>query len=135
MQGDFRRLAEEEAIRLFVVGLPVHLDGRESEKSAGSTAFRRVAQETTGVPVRFFDERFTSRQAEDALLAAQLTKKRRKARHGHAGGSDPAFGVSRIRRRRATRLREHWTTGHEATGDRLRLPGTSRRAEVAEPRG
>ncbi|MHB8902216.1 MAG: Holliday junction resolvase RuvX [Thermoguttaceae bacterium] len=76
----FRRFAEEEGIRLFVVGLPVHLDGRESEKSAESRRFGEWLKETTGVPVRFFDERFTSRQAEDALLAAQLTKKRRKAR-------------------------------------------------------
>jgi putative Holliday junction resolvase len=30
--------------------------------------------------VQFFDERFTSHQAEEALLAAQMTKKGRKRR-------------------------------------------------------
>lgn len=76
----FRRLVEEEAIRLFVVGLPVHLDGRESGKSQEARRFGQWLTETTGVPVQFFDERFTSHQAEETLLAAQMTKKRRKQR-------------------------------------------------------
>ena len=76
----FRRLVEEESIRLFVVGLPVHLDGRESEKSREARSFGQWLAETTGVTVQFFDERFSSYQAEEALLAAQLTKKRRKQR-------------------------------------------------------
>lgn len=76
----FRQLVEEEAIRLFVVGLPVHLDGRESQKSLEARQFGQWLTETTGVPVQFFDERFTSHQAEEALMAAQMTKKRRKRR-------------------------------------------------------
>ena len=36
--------------------------------------------ETTGVPVVFFDERFTSSEAEQLLAEAKMTKKRRKAR-------------------------------------------------------
>ncbi|MBN2578040.1 MAG: Holliday junction resolvase RuvX [Pirellulales bacterium] len=76
----FRRLAAEEEITLFVVGLPVHLDGRESEQSQNARQFGRWLQETTGVPVVFFDERFTTREAEAALEAAQLTSKRRKSR-------------------------------------------------------
>ena len=32
------------------------------------------------MPVEFFDERFTSHEAEQLLLAAELTKKRRKKR-------------------------------------------------------
>lgn len=76
----FRRLVEEETIRLFVVGLPVHLDGRESKKSLEARRFGQWLAETTGVPVQFFDERFSSHQAEETLLAAQMTKKRRKQR-------------------------------------------------------
>ena len=76
----FRRLVVEESIRLFVVGLPVHLDGRESEKSIEARQFGQWLAETTDVPVQFFDERFTSHQAEEVLLAAQMTKKRRKRR-------------------------------------------------------
>jgi putative Holliday junction resolvase len=76
----FRRLVADEAIVLFVVGLPIHLDGGESPKSREAREFGQWLAETTGVPVEFFDERFTSVEAEQALLAADLTRKRRKRR-------------------------------------------------------
>lgn len=76
----FRRLAEEEAIVKFVVGLPVHLDGSESQKSHEARQFGKWLTEITGQPIDLFDERFTSAQAEEMLQAANLTKKRRKAR-------------------------------------------------------
>lgn len=74
------RLAEEEGITLFVVGLPVHLDGRESQKSLEAREFGRWLAEATGVPVEFFDERFTTSEAEQFLLGAEMTSKRRKKR-------------------------------------------------------
>jgi putative holliday junction resolvase len=76
----FRRLVAEEGVVLFVVGLPLHLDGGESPKSQEARTFGRWLAEATGVPVEFFDERFTSVEAEQALLAADLTRKRRKKR-------------------------------------------------------
>ncbi len=76
----FKQLAEEEGITQFVVGLPVFLDGRESPKSAEARQFGRWLAEVTGVPVDFFDERFTSTEAENLLLNADLTSKRRKKR-------------------------------------------------------
>ncbi len=76
----FKRLAAEERIVRFIVGLPIHLDGRESEKSLEARRFGQWLGELTGVPVEFFDERFTSAEAERYLAAAKLTKKRRKAR-------------------------------------------------------
>ena len=76
----FRRLAEEGRVLLFVVGLPVHLDGRESEKSIEARAFGRWLGETTGVDVEFYDERFITAEAEQALMQAEMTKKRRKKR-------------------------------------------------------
>lgn len=76
----FRRLVENEQVVKFVVGLPVHLSGEESQKSHEAREFGKWLTATTGCPVDFFDERFTSAQAEELLLAANLTKKRRKAR-------------------------------------------------------
>jgi putative Holliday junction resolvase len=73
-------LVADESIVLFVVGLPLHLDGQESQKSQEARQFGKWLGETTGVPVEFFDERFTSREAEDLLLAADMTRKRRKKR-------------------------------------------------------
>jgi putative holliday junction resolvase len=76
----FQKLAKEELVSRFVVGLPVHNDGRESQKSFEAREFGKWLGETTGVPVDYFDERFTTAQAEEHLLAAGLTKKRRKER-------------------------------------------------------
>jgi putative pre-16S rRNA nuclease len=76
----FRRLVEEERIARFVVGLPVHLDGRESPKSAEARRFGQWLADATGVSVEFFDERFTTHEAEVHLAGAQLSKKKRQAR-------------------------------------------------------
>lgn len=76
----FRRLVAEEGVVLFVVGLPLHLDGRESGKSAEARRFGQWLGEVTGVPIEFYDERFTSHEAEQLLLAADMTRKRRKKR-------------------------------------------------------
>jgi putative holliday junction resolvase len=76
----FRNLVAEERIARFVVGLPVHASGGESQKSGESREFGKWLQETTSVPVEYFDERYTSSEAEQVLLAAGLTKKRRKER-------------------------------------------------------
>jgi putative holliday junction resolvase len=76
----FQRLAEEEGITLWVVGLPVHLDGRESRKSREARRFGQWLGEVTGVPVEFFDERYTTAEAQEMLLGAELTSKRRKER-------------------------------------------------------
>ncbi len=76
----FQRLVREERIVLFVVGLPIHLDGRESQKSAEAQEFGRWLGRITGIPVEFFDERFTTAEAERFLLDAGMTQKRRKQR-------------------------------------------------------
>ncbi len=76
----FARLAKEEQIARFVVGLPVHLHGGESQKSGEARDFGDWLQQVTGVSVEFFDERFTTSQADEYLSAAKLTKKQRQAR-------------------------------------------------------
>ena len=76
----FRDLAAREEVGTLVVGLPVHLDGREGVKAAEARAFGHLLAQTTGLPVVFYDERFTTTEAEAALWAAGLTHKRRKAR-------------------------------------------------------
>jgi putative holliday junction resolvase len=74
----FRLLVEEEGVTLFVVGLPVHLDGNESAKSIEARQFGQWLAQITGVQVDYFDERFTSLEAENLLLDADFTNKRRK---------------------------------------------------------
>jgi putative Holliday junction resolvase len=76
----FRRLVAEQQVVRFVVGLPVHTNGAESQKSREARAFATWLLEITGVPVELFDERFTSADAEELLLAADLSRQQRRAR-------------------------------------------------------
>ena len=76
----FRALVKAEAIAGLVVGLPVHLSGQEGQKAAEARAFGAWLAQTTGLPARFWDERFTTVEAESALWEAGLTHKQRKAR-------------------------------------------------------
>jgi putative Holliday junction resolvase len=76
----FVQLVGTEKIERFIVGLPVHLSGDESEKSKEAREFGEWLDLSTGVPVEYFDERYTSAEAESHLLEAGLTKKRRKER-------------------------------------------------------
>lgn len=76
----FRPLVEEEQIGQLVVGLPIHLDGREGQKAVEARAFGQWLAEITSLPIVFWDERFTTKEAESALWSAGLTHKRRKAR-------------------------------------------------------
>lgn len=76
----FVKLVKNEAIVQFVVGLPVHTHGGESQKSIEAQTFGKWLTEKTGVPVDYFDERFTTAFAEQLLQDAGLTKKRRKER-------------------------------------------------------
>jgi putative holliday junction resolvase len=73
-------LTAAERIAGFVVGLPVHTSGNESQKSAEARKFGKWVAEMTGLPVTLFDERYTSAQAEALLMDAELTRKRRKER-------------------------------------------------------
>ena len=76
----FRLTAEREGIGEIILGLPVHLNGREGPKAREARAFGQWLAGVTGLPVVFWDERFSSVEAEDFLLTAGLTSKRRKAR-------------------------------------------------------
>ncbi|HEX4415977.1 MAG TPA: Holliday junction resolvase RuvX [Lacipirellulaceae bacterium] len=76
----FAAFAKEERIGRFVVGLPVHLHGGESQKSAEARKFGDWLANTTDVPVEYFDERFTTAEAERILGMANLTKKKKQAR-------------------------------------------------------
>ncbi len=76
----FSELVKEYSIAGLVVGLPVHLSGEESEKSREARKFGNWVAAVTGLPVCFWDERFTSAMAEEHLLSAELSKKKRKSR-------------------------------------------------------
>jgi len=76
----FVNLTKAEEVGGLVVGLPVHNDGREGQKAQEARVFGGWLQATTALPVTFWDERFTTMEAESFLWDAGLTHKRRRER-------------------------------------------------------
>ena len=74
------KLLADEAPERIVVGLPVSLDGAERDQAARARAFAARLAAAIDVPVALYDERFTSkladqrggRAARDARAAATL---------------------------------------------------------------
>jgi putative Holliday junction resolvase len=60
-----------------IVGLPLHLNGKESERSTEVRAFAIALERYVGVHVHLFDERLTSVQAERLMKNAEMTRKER----------------------------------------------------------
>lgn len=76
----FQKLIEEEELVGFVVGLPLHADGRESEMSGETRRFADWLATTTGLPVELQDERYTSAAAAGRLAGVGLSRDSKKAR-------------------------------------------------------
>ena len=76
----FVDLVRENSIVGMVLGLPIHCDGQESQKSLEVRSFAKWLTERTGVPVRFIDERFSSALATQLLAPAEFTRKKTKQR-------------------------------------------------------
>ncbi len=71
-------VARKRGADRILVGLPLHLDGREGR---GAAEARRIARELgalTGLPVDLFDERLTTRQAATGLRELGVRPSRRR---------------------------------------------------------
>jgi putative pre-16S rRNA nuclease len=76
----FRRIVKGESVVGWVVGLPVHMSGDESEKSLEAREFGKWLEIETELPVTFYDERFSTAIADEFLAIGKLTKKKRQQR-------------------------------------------------------
>lgn len=76
----YKKLVEDEGIERIVVGLPVHTAGHEGSLAALAREFGTWLQSTTSRPVSFFDERYTSVEADRLMAGGNLAKKGRKLR-------------------------------------------------------
>ena len=76
----FAELTGQEQIAGWVVGLPIHCDGQESQKSTEARRFARWLGKVTHRPVALFDERFTTAEARRLLQQAELSHAKRKKR-------------------------------------------------------
>ena len=73
-------LAKAEDAAGFVVGLPLALDGSDTETTRQVRNFARKLASTSGVPVELADERLTSTEAGAMLREAGLSARKAKNR-------------------------------------------------------
>ena len=81
-QADLDSLAaliREHGVRLVITGNPLRLDGAESAGSRQAAAFAEQLRRRTGVEVRLWDERLTTREASRVLRSSgiSITKRAR----------------------------------------------------------
>ena len=80
-EADLEALAaicREREVAVLVVGLPLNMDGSEGPRAEVSRRFGEKLSARTGLPVEHWDERLSTVEAERVLLAADLSRKKRK---------------------------------------------------------
>jgi len=73
-----QRLIEQYGVAAIVVGLPVNMDGTLGPMGERCRAFARFLEKRLALPVHLWDERLTTVLAERTLLAADLSRRRRR---------------------------------------------------------
>jgi putative Holliday junction resolvase len=77
---EIEALSADAPITLIVVGLPVRLDGSPDEATERARRFAAALGARLDLPVRFQDERLSSREAESRLAIRERDWRKRKRR-------------------------------------------------------
>ncbi len=73
-----KELIRTKEVELILVGMPRNMDGSYGEAAAKVREFVAVLKETLTVPLRLWDERLTSTQANRLLIAGNVRRGDRK---------------------------------------------------------
>ena len=73
-----RELIEREEVKRVVIGIPIHMNGREGVGAEAARRFAADLGETTGLVVDTIDERLTTVEAERMLQASGHNSRKRK---------------------------------------------------------
>ena len=92
----YREVVQENEVERIVVGLPLHNSGREGQAASQSRAFGDWLSAITGRPIVYFDERYSTVEAEQRLIDSGLSRQKRKAPR-QAGRPDRAPRLPRRR--------------------------------------
>ena len=81
-ENDFKRLrqlTEEYKVEEFVIGMPLNMDGTKGIRAERTEDFaRELAESFPDIPYHFWDERLTTVMAQKELIAADVSRKKRK---------------------------------------------------------
>ena len=80
-------IARREGVEQIVVGLPLSLNESEGPQAQRARSFGRALKTTTRLPVVFWDERFSSIEADRRMIEAGWSRRRRDARRDAAAAA------------------------------------------------
>lgn len=82
LEKDFNRLQEliaEYEVHELVVGMPKNMNGTKGERAEKTEEFVEKLKEVIDLPVTYWDERLSTVMAERQLIAADVSRKKRKS--------------------------------------------------------
>ena len=81
LENDFKRLSDlisEYEVHELVVGMPKNMNGTKGERAEKTEEFVEKMKEVIDLPITFWDERLSTVMAERQLIAADVSRKKRK---------------------------------------------------------
>ena len=81
LENDFNRLRElisEYEVHELVVGMPKNMNGTKGERAEKTEEFVEKMKAVIDLPVTYWDERLSTVMAERQLIAADVSRKKRK---------------------------------------------------------
>ena len=94
-----RDLVRQHAVRRIVVGLPLHLDGTQSEMSEEAKGFAARVEKALGIRVEMMDERLSSWEAKQivgmnrSIVSSHRPRKQHTGHRQHLSFDDVAAAV------------------------------------------
>lgn len=72
-------IVDREEVEAVVIGMPTSFDGVERESCERARFFKNELEKKISVPIDFYDERFTSKIAENSLIEGGMRREHRKS--------------------------------------------------------
>ena len=73
-------LIAERNVGGLILGLPRNMDGSEGPRAQASRAYARNLAEAFGLPVLLWDERWSTKSADDAMIGLDVSRRKRAER-------------------------------------------------------
>lgn len=89
--AELQRIHEVDGIEIVVVGWPLTEEGEEGEAVSRTKPFiTRLKRALSGVEVQVQDERYSTKRAQQALVAQGVGRKKRRKAQGHVDAAAAA---------------------------------------------
>ncbi|CAN5507241.1 Holliday junction resolvase RuvX [soil metagenome] len=75
--ADLLAIAHRDKASLFVLGMPLNMDGTEGPRAQSTRAFARNLAKLTEIPIIYWDERLTTAAVQRMLISADVSRARR----------------------------------------------------------